>query len=344
MKIAVIGVPSAWGTAEIGVSETPNRLRRAGLLEWLAAAGLEVEDAGDVEVPRGRDQHPLEPGSPAGSDEPLPHLSQVCTVCGAVRTAVEEALAAPSLPFLVGGECGLAAGVVPALAGEISPTTVVWLDAHGDLNTPETSPSGLITGMPLAILMGKGHPKLLTAGAGSPRPRPENIWLIGGRDMDAGELATVAALPMHHVDIQQVRRQGAEALATRILQLPADSILPPEARTSIQQPPPEHPDGAETRRRRCQIEPPPGRPAGHLYLHIDVDAIDPGEAPGVNYRVAGGLGTDEVADLAGYLCASGQVAALTVASANLTRDQGGKTIAALRTLVTSLADALGTER
>jgi len=331
MRVTVIGVPSAWGAPDPGVTETPARLRAAGLLDWLAGAGLEVRDHGDVPVLRGW-QAPATFSAPVSDGGQLPHLCELLAVQREVRQAVGRTLEAGELPLLIGGECGIAPGAMAAVAasttcapvgGTPARPVIVWLDAHGDLNTPETSPSGLLCGMPLSVALGRGHPESLAVGADTPTPSPEDTWLIGARDLDAGELATLAELPIHQVTVDELRGLGAEQLIERIL--PGAAILPPEARVlSPQASEVDTPDPAEAA----------------IYLHIDVDCIDPSEAPGVTFPVAGGLGTAEVADLAGYLCASGRLAALTIASANLLVDEEDLTLNNLRMLLTSISDAL----
>ncbi len=331
MKITVIGVPSAWGAPEPGVIDTPARLRAAGLLDWLAGAGVEVRDHGDVPVPAGwQPPAPLE--EPVADGGPLPHLSELLAVQREVRKAAAGAMEAGELPLLIGGECGIAPGAMAAVAAATpggplgdkpARPLIVWLDAHGDLNTPETSPSGLLCGMPLSVALGRGHPAALAVGADAPTTRPEDTWLIGTRDLDAGELATLAELPIHHVTVDELRGLGAEQLIERIL--PGTTILPPEARVLSPQ---------------ISEDETPGPTEAAVYLHIDVDCVDPREAPGVTFPVAGGLGTAEVADLAGYLCASGRLAAITIASANLAADEDNLTLNSLRMLLTSISDAL----
>jgi arginase len=153
--------------------------------------------------------------------------------------------------------------------------------------------------------------------------RPEDTWLIGARDLDAGEVAALADLPIHHVSVDELRTLGAEQMVERIL--PGVPILPPEARARAAETPP----AGEADSARAAV-----------YLHIDIDCIDPSEAPGVTFPVAGGLGAAEVSDLAGYLCASGCLAALTIASASLPADEGGRTLESVRRIVVSIADAL----
>jgi arginase len=353
VKVRVIGVPSAWGTKELGARRTPGLLREAGLLDWLAAPGLQVEDGGDVPVPPQTEDDLWEaraaalaergdrtaggtaavsaPGGRAAADgagrRPRPdpdlvHLDEVVAMATAVREAVAASLRDGALPLLIGGECCLSIGVGAALA-ERGPVATVWLDAHGDLNTPETSPSGLITGMPFAAYLGHGHPALLAVGEGAPRPAPEHAWLLGGRDLDPGEDTNLASFGLHHLTLDEVVAAGPEAAAAEILALPEAAMMPPEARATAR-----------------EVELRPALLWSRVYLHFDVDALDPEHAPGVHYRVPGGFQTPDVATLAGYLCASGRVGAMAVASANLDHDRDGRTVAAIREVLVSIADAL----
>lgn len=321
--VRVLGVPSAWGASDPAVAETPARLRAAGLLDWLGDGDLDVEDGGDVPVPPG-------PAGVAWDDDPSAHLAPLADTCRAVRRAVEAALDAGRLPLLVGGECGLTIGAVAGLASRRGSPLLAWFDAHGDLNTPDTSPSGLLTGMPCAVVQGHGLPELVAVGDDAPRPR--RVTLLGGRDLDAGERRHVRDWDVRHVETEPVRLGGAEETVAGILGILEVELLPPEARDprvvgdAGVSPQPAGPTAADPA-------------ATDLYLHVDVDALDPDDAPGVGFPVPDGFRVDEVADVAGYLGVTGRVGALSVASADLERDDG-RTVRALRTVLLSIADAL----
>jgi len=330
MRIRIIGVPYSWGTKELGAQRTPDALRDAGLVGWLADAGHEVEDGGDVDVPVQTeadlwDRLAAGPGVPEGD---LIHLREVVSMATAVRDAVAAALDDGALPLVIGGECCLAIGALAALCDRRSAVTTAWLDAHGDINTPETSASGLITGMPFAAALGHGHPDLLAIGAGTKRPEPARTWLLGGRDLDAGEVENIADFGVRHLDVETTRALGPEEVVMRILSLRELAVLPPEALAQVAAASPEAARAATA------------APRPDVYLHFDVDSLDPQDAPGVHYRVDGGLDANEVGTLAGYLCASGSVSVMAVASANLDHDIDGRTIGAVHTVLTSVADAL----
>lgn len=316
MKIRVIGVPSSWGTTGSGAQRTPGRLREAGIVEWLAEAELEVEDGGDVPVaPQADDDFP-------GAEQ----VARVAEVANAVRDATGRALRDGFLPLLIGGECSLSIGAVAALADHSGAPTIAWFDAHGDLNTPGTSASGLVTGMPLAATLGIGHEALTAVANGV--PRPEATFLVGARDLDPGEEDNIEQLGVRRLDAVTTRADGPEEIAMRILGVPELAVIPPEARAQIIAADP----GAT-----AVLE---AAPAPPVYLHFDVDALDPEYAPGVYFGVPNGFDPAEIATLAGYLCTSGRVGTLAIASANLDNDIEGRTVDAIRDVVTSIADAL----
>ena len=332
MRIRIIGVPSAWGTRELGTQHTPRLLRRAGLPDWLAGAGLEVIDAGDLSiVPMGRsDLPPAAPdttGAAPAHVDPL-HVAHVAGVARAVREAVAESLEEGDLPVVLGGECCLSIGVIPALAQSRGSVTVAWMDAHGDLNTPSTSTSGLVTGMPLAVALGHGDAALTAIGADTARPRGNKTFLVGGRELEAGEIRNLSAFGLRHLDTESTRAAGPEEVTMQILDVPEICVMPPEARQQLVA---VDPSAAEAAERRC---------AADVYLHFDVDVLDPEFGPGVAYPVAGGFDPSEIGTLAGYLCVSGRIGAITVASANLDCDVDGRTVAAIRHVLCSVADAL----
>lgn len=318
MRLRIIGVPSSWGSTGPGARRTAAALRDAGIIDWLAEAGLEVEDGGDVAVaPQDDDDFP-------GAEQVL----RVAEMAAEVRAATAQALADGCLPLLLGGECSLAIGAVPALAAARGPVTVAWLDAHGDLNTPGTSASGLVTGMPLAALLGHGHDELVAVGGDAPRPEGGATFLLGGRDLDPGELTNIEELGIRHIDATAARGVGPEEVTMVVLAVPEIAVVPPEARAQILA---ADPGAAAT------LE---AAPNPTVYLHFDVDVIDPDYAPGVYFGFPGGFDPSEVATLAGYLCASGCVGALAIASANLDNEVEGRTLETIRDVITSIADAL----
>ncbi len=203
MKVVILGVPMDLGGSRRGVDMGPSALRYARLLEGVMALGLEVEDLGDLRVPLARGQ------SPQGGLAYLEEVRQVALELKERLAALPEGV----FPIVLGGDHSLSLGSVPGV--KRGPLGVVWVDAHGDFNTPETSPSGNIHGMPLAALVGLGHPRLVEAFQSL---KPQEVVLIGVRDLDPGERRLlreqgVRIYTMHEVDRLGVARIAEEALA-----------------------------------------------------------------------------------------------------------------------------------
>jgi arginase len=202
-RVAVIGVPMDLGAGRRGVDMGPSALRYARLLEELEALGYGVEDLGDVRVPL------------AETLRARRHASYLEEIRQAALELKERLKALPEgvFPIVLGGDHSLSMGSVSGVArGRMG---VIWVDAHGDFNTPETSPSGNIHGMPLAVLCGLGHPRLTEA---FHAVDPKDVVLIGVRSLDPGEKRLlremgVAVYTMHEVDRLGVARIAEEVLA-----------------------------------------------------------------------------------------------------------------------------------
>ncbi len=227
-----------------------------------------------------------------GEEQPdLGHLA------AALAGAVRQTCATGALPVIIGGDCLTAIGTVGGLDGAAA--GVVWLDAHGDFNTPETTPSGYLGGMPLAALAGRCLPEL-TAAAGLQAPIPEErIILLGVRDLDPPEQAALEASPVTVMTTAQLR-EAPDAVAQALARL-----------------------GAQ----------------GPIYLHIDVDVLDPAVMPGVVYPTPGGLSLDELAGLLKTVRANCTPAAIAITAVNLS-DGDQETILTAATAVVQAALAV----
>lgn len=178
-KIGLIGVPYNVGWTGPGVAEAIGAFRNAGLCEALAEIDVDFTDLGDIQV----DLPPKD-----DSDTDLLNPEQVKAICFALAEKVAEALAGGYFPLIVGGEDGVIMGIIEGFCRKLDESfSLVYLDAHGDYNTPETSPSGLIGGMNIAITAGMGVPELVNMFGHAPLLKPEDIVLYGTRDLDAGE-------------------------------------------------------------------------------------------------------------------------------------------------------------
>ena len=287
-RIALIGAPIEVGTSEPGALMGPAALRTAGLVRTLSDLGHAIVDHGDV-VPDG-------PADGRG-------LAAVAAWTRALSRAVEAALGAGSVPLVAGGDHSLSLGSVDGAmrhcAREGRPLFVLWLDAHADFNTPETSPSGNVHGMPLAALCGEpGFPDLFAEPVPGPLP-PANVHLFGLRSIDAGERALVTARRVGVTDMRTIDEFGVVAPLRRVLDRVAR-------------------DGA------------------HLHVSLDIDFLDPSIAPGVGTTVPGGATFREAHLIMEMLHDSGLVRSLDVVELNPFLDDRGRSARVLVELVASL--------
>lgn len=274
-KIAVFGVPTAAGVRSPGVADAPLRLREAGLLEALRAAGPRVVNLSDLSL------------FPFREDPEHPRARNAEIVACAVRAAADEMTRALAEGFtlVLGGDCTLAAGVT-AGAGRFlgQPTGLIFLDADADLNTEETTPSGLLAGMSLSLALGRGPREVVTA-AGGPAVQPDHAALLGYRALDPGERSRIGELGLA-LPASAARKLGMRTTAALAL----DAV--------------ENGDGP-------------------VVVHLDVDVIDPAEMTAKHSPAPGaGLLFDEASDLLVALLASRRVVALELCEYLPERDPG----------------------
>ncbi|WP_129731799.1 arginase [Ectobacillus funiculus] len=243
-KIRVIGCPMDLGQTRRGVDMGASAIRYAGLVEELEHLGYEVNDIGDIYVaPRSKDQD--------GVNEKLKNLPQVHNTCVLLAEAVNQAVQSNSFPLVLGGDHSIAIGTLAGLARHYSNLGVIWFDAHGDLNTAETSPSGNIHGMSLAVSLGYGHPSLTELYGAYPKVKKENIVIIGARSLDEGEKELIFEQGIKVFTMQEIDRMGMPRVMEETIAYLA------------------HTDG--------------------IHLSLDLDGLDPSHAPGVGTPVIGGL-------------------------------------------------------
>ncbi len=282
--LCLVGVPLDLGAGRRGVDMGPSALRIAGIAERLGALGRPVEDRGNVEVPQ---RETLDLG-----DRSQRYAEAIGDVCKRAYDAVHAACADGGIPVVLGGDHSLAAGSVAAVADvarvEGGRLGVVWLDAHGDMNTPRTTGSGNVHGMPLACLLGDGPPSMTGF---SPRARalePEDVALIGVRAIDEGEAATIRATGVHAFTMRDVDERGIR----EVLREAIDALL-----------------------HRCD----------RLHVSFDVDFLDPSIAPGVGTRVRGGPNYREAHLVMELLADTGRVCSVDVVELNPILDRENET-------------------
>ncbi|MFK7801097.1 MAG: arginase [Anaerolineae bacterium] len=286
MKIHMMGAPMDLGQQRRGVDMGPSALRYAGLNKALTALGHKVEDLGDIRIPN--------PELTAENNR----TQAVADVCEVIYSEGKRCVDQGFFALFLGGDHSISIGSVKAAAHN-SPETlgVIWIDAHADFNTPETSPSGNIHGMPVAVLTGDGAESLVSIGDGVTIPA-ENFVQIGIRDVDPTEAVRVNASGLNIFTMREIDTHGMAAIADQTLTL----------------------------LKRCD----------RIHVSLDLDSLEPAEAPGVGTPVRGGLSYREAHLLAEILSECGKVRSLDVVEVNPILDERNKTAALAVELVASM--------
>lgn len=288
--ITVVGIPMDLGQARRGVDMGPSALRYAGLQARLEGLGYAVEDLGNLEIAE-RSILPPEGG--------MAFLPAVVRACERMYAAGREAIAQGRLPIFVGGDHSISVGTIGGVTHD-GPCGVLWVDAHGDFNTPATTPSGNIHGMPLAALCGLGASELVNLGRPGPKLRREDVVMVGIRDLDAPEKALlkdsgIAVYTMRDIDDRGVADVAREAL---------------DRLSHLQR----------------------------VHVSLDMDCMDPREAPGVGTPVTGGLTYREAHLLMELIADEATVGSIDVVEINPILDLKNRTAEIALELV---ASALG---
>jgi arginase len=279
MNIDLIGVPVDFGAGRRGVDMGPSAIRYAGLEACLEELGHGTHDTGNVPVPV------ME--SRSVQDPRLRYLKPILEMATALADRVADSLAAGHFPLTIGGDHSLSLGAVRG-ATRRRELGVIWIDAHGDFNTPDTSPSGNVHGMPLAALCGLGDRRLVELGNPPRFINPHNVVVIGARDLDDGERNLLRQSGVNVLAMEQVDRIGMYQAMQEAMRLASAGT-----------------DG--------------------IYLSLDLDALDPVYAPGVGTPVPGGL-TYREAHLACELVAeSGNLVAMDLVEVNPVLDERNRT-------------------
>jgi arginase len=278
-KLAVIGGALDLGAGRRGVDMGPSAIRYAGLDDRLAGLGLDCSDWGNVET--------VIPEATAEGDPRARFLSQIKEACERIARRVAATTGDGYVPIVLGGDHSIALGTLGGLAAAHGPGAVLWFDAHGDLNTPETSPSGNVHGMPLAAALGVASEEFESDVWPLPAVDPERVSLIGVRSLDEAERELVRSRGVAVYTMSDFDRRGVEPIVREALE----------------------------------------RASGAAFVHIslDMDVVDPDVAPGVGTPVRGGFSYRE-AHLAMELVAeSGLMGSMDVVEVNPILDRENAT-------------------
>ena len=267
------------GGSRRGVDMGPSAFRIAGLSERITALGRSVVDRGDLASPI--------PETRKHGDPRKKFIKEIAKVCDRLYQAARSSIEEGALPLVLGGDHSLGAGSVAASAAHAhaagKPLGLLWIDAHGDMNTPASTPSGNVHGMPLAALLGPEPSELSSIGGFSPTVRPEHTALIGVRNLDEREKELVRNSGVHVFTMKDIDRLGVASVAAQALQAATTGT------------------------------------AG-IHVSFDLDVCDPAIAPGVGTPVKGGLNYREAHLLMEMIAETGALMALDLVEVNPTLD------------------------
>lgn len=282
--VAVIGVPLDLGAGRRGVDMGPSALRVAGLHARLSALGYEVEDRGNVPV----DQ----PESQASGSARARYLPQIAEASRRLARLVESAAAAGRVPLVLGGDHSVAVGSVSGMSHywkrQGRALGLIWIDAHADMNTPATTPSGNVHGMPLACLTGQGPRELVRIYGYAPKVRPSNVALVGVREVDQLEKPHVRRSGVRAFTMRDVDERGLRAIMEEAIAIASNGTAA-------------------------------------IHVSLDMDSVDPREAPGVGTPVRGGFTYREAHLLMELVCDSGRMMSMDVVEVNPVIDEANRT-------------------
>jgi arginase len=283
-RVSILGVPLGYGASMAGVDIGPAALRVARIAERVAALGYEVNDRGDLHLARPR-SHPK-------SHDKLKYLAEIIAACTELAAETKTILSAGELPVIMGGDHSIAigsgSGVASYFRDQGQTFGLIWFDAHADMNTPESSPSGNIHGMPLAVLLGHGADELTGIGGFAPKLDPKLCAHVGAREIDPGERELIRNLGLRVFTMREIDERGLNACMNEAIEIVSQG-------------------------------------SGGYYVTFDVDALDPGDAPGSGTLVRGGLSYREAHLAMEKIAEAGGMRLLEIVEINTALDVNNRT-------------------
>jgi len=294
MIVHLLGVPMDLGSGRRGVDMGPSAIRIAGVADRLTELGHKVVDEGDIVI---KNMEELKVG-----DERARYLGEIARAAAVIARKIGRIMGLGHFPLVLGGDHSIAVGTVSGIAAHAQRQDqrvgLLWVDAHGDINTPETSPSGNIHGMPLAALLGFCAGDLTGVAGPPPKVHPANVALVGIRSLDAGEKKRLKETGVQVHTMSDIDRHGVHRIMQKAL-----------ARVT---------DGTD-----------------YVHVSFDLDAVDPTVAPGVGTPVKGGLDYREAHLIMEVLADAGVMTSLEMVEVNPILDQGNASAAFAVELVQS---------
>ncbi len=274
-KVKIIGYPLDLGAGRRGVDMGPSALRIAGITQRLEQLGYEVQDMGDlrVSIPETQDIY----------DSKLRYLPEIAKASNILAVHVKNALDTGYFPLILGGDHSMSIGSIAGIAAHCKSQNkrlgVIWVDAHSDINTPDSTPSGNIHGMPVAVSLGIGSEELVNVGGEFVKLSPSNLTLIGLRSVDPGERDLIKQLGIDAYSMTEIDKLGMYAIMLTVLE-----------------------------RMKKRVD--------HLHISFDIDSVDPSVAKGVGTPVPGGLSFRETHLIMEMVAESGLVKSFEVTEVN----------------------------
>ena len=281
LAMSIIGVPLDHGQSRRGVNMGPSAIRYAGAIDRLEAIGHDVTDEGDIQVDVAKNTEM--------NTTNLKNVDEIIKANTSLAGKVEAVVKGGSFPLVLGGDHSIAIGTLAGLATSYENLGVIWYDAHADMNTSETSPSGNIHGMPLAVCIGLGDERLVNLQTEGPKVKPENIVIIGARDVDPGERVLIKERGIKVYTMHEIDKYGMSSVMQ-------DAIAYLQSRKV---------DG--------------------VHLSLDLDGLDPLYTPGVGTPVPGGISYRESHLAMEMLEESGLITSAEFVEVNPILDVGNKT-------------------
>jgi arginase len=283
-QIAIIGAPMDLGAGRRGVDMGPSALRVANLNSSIAALGYEVKDYGNVTVPQ--------PEALSSGPSQARYLPEIVDTCTQLAALVHAARKEGRTPLVLGGDHSIAIGTIAGMARyyreQDHKLGLIWIDAHADMNTPETSPSGNIHGMPLACCVGQGPGELVNLAGFAPMIDPRRVALVGLRNVDKAEKKHVAKSGIRAFTMRDIDERGLRIVLEEAVEVVTEGT------------------------------------AG-FHVSLDMDAVDPREAPGVGTPVRGGLTYREAHLAMEILCDAGAMSSMEIVEVNPVIDEANRT-------------------
>ena len=293
-NIAIIGFPIDLGSGRRGVDMGPSALRIAGLQNKLKDLGYKVNDTGDIKIEIMERQK-------IGNLK-LRYIDEILKTSNTLAAKVESVLDKNNFPLCIGGDHSMALGTIAGISSYCKKNNlklgVIWIDAHTDMNTDKTSPSGNIHGMPLAALLGLGNKNLVDICGFSPKLQPENCAIVGIRSIDEEEKKNIKKLKIPVYTMTEIDKMGIHRIINKIL---------------------------------GQF----GKTVDHIHVSFDVDSVDPTVAPGVGTPVPGGLSYREAHLLMESIAECGCMSSLEIAELNPILDHENKSAVFTTDLIAS---------